>query len=155
MRGAGLALVALHLWLLGSHVVDGRLTDPSVAARWVFGTALFGSLVVLRRLAVPALWGRHAAVIWTLVALLHWQAALSRTDAAAQPATPPVAVVAVSFTLGSALVGLGLLWWVIVRSRPDRLRPLDWRFVPSAAVAGPYRGYASPCSPRPPPARPF
>lgn len=71
---AGAVLLGFHVWLLWDHATSGRLFEPVVALRWTLGLGLFTAMVSLRAVGLPALSGRHAAVIWVLVSLLHWHA---------------------------------------------------------------------------------
>lgn len=151
-RAAALALIAFHVWLLWAHILTGRLLDPAVATRWVVGAGLFAGLVGLKRLGVPVLFGRNAAVIWTLVAVLHCHAAITTPAAGAHPSGPSAAVLVVPVTLGSAAFGLGLLLWLAVRQRPVvRPRPSAWFVGPMATAGVATALHVLTLAPRPPP----
>ncbi|HSD28508.1 MAG TPA: hypothetical protein VLL75_14495 [Vicinamibacteria bacterium] len=64
-------LVVLHASILWDRVVQGRLSDPGVALRWLMAAALTVALLALRRRGVSLFWGRRALVFWLLVLLLH------------------------------------------------------------------------------------
>jgi len=67
---SGLALVALHAWLLWQRVAAGNWS-PAVAARWTVAALLCAGIVALRRAGVPLFWGKKALVLWLLVLVLH------------------------------------------------------------------------------------
>lgn len=64
-------LLAFHAWLFLGRAAAGQLVEPAHALRWSAAGLLLLALLVLRRLRVPLLWGRKAAVFWLLVALAH------------------------------------------------------------------------------------
>jgi hypothetical protein len=64
-------LVVLHALILWDRAVQGRLSDPGVALRWLGAAALTIALLALRRRGVSLFWGRRALVFWLLVLLLH------------------------------------------------------------------------------------
>ncbi len=132
-------LVGFHGWLLWEHAATGRLLEPAVALRWALGAGLFGAIVALRAVGLPALFGRRAAVLWVLVSVLHWHAMSARVPSPSDVGLGLPAEVVVSATatalgaaLGLVLVGallaLGRGWvaptrrWV-VRTAPIRITP--------------------------------
>jgi hypothetical protein len=68
---AAALLVVLHASILWDRVVQGRLSDPGVALRWLGAAALTIALLALRQRGVSLFWGRRALVFWLLVLLLH------------------------------------------------------------------------------------
>ena len=99
-------LVLFHAWLFAAQLLDGRLTDAGLLARWAAAGLLIGALWHLRRRGISLVRGRRATAIWLLAALLHGPAALDRLDSAQLPI--PDAIVAL-VELGSILVATGLL----------------------------------------------
>lgn len=145
-------LTAFHVWLLAAHAASGRLFEPAVAVRWLAGLLLVAGFLGLRRLGIPLVRGRKAAVLWTLVVLLHWHAAISKPAADEPPGFPTAAVIVAPVTIASAALAVGLLVWLVAR-RPAAAdqRPSRWSTVTTAAagVATPARVPA--LAPRPPP----
>lgn len=137
---ASVLLIGFHAWLLWAHAASGRLFEPDVAVRWALGVGLFGAILSLRAIGVPALFGRRAAVLWVLVSVLHWHAMSARVPSPTDvglglPAEVVVATTAAS--LGAVGLGLALLGvllalrgaslpqarrWVL-RSTPIRVTP--------------------------------
>ena len=151
-RAATAALIAFHAWLFWTHISTGRLLDPAVATRWVVGAGLFAALVGFKRLGVPVLFGRKAAVVWTLVAVLHCHAAITESSVTDQPVVPTVAVLVAPFTLGSAALGLGLLVLTALRRRSiARPQPSAWFVVPMATAGVATAFHVLTLAPRPPP----
>jgi hypothetical protein len=115
-------LVVLHASLLWDRVVQGRLSDPVVALRWLAAVVLMGALLALRRRGVSLLWGRRALVFWLLVLLLHAGAAVP------QDPGPRLAPEQLLFVLPAA-VGPACLLLLLVAT------PLAGRAVPDPAVS--------------------
>lgn len=122
---AGIAvLVVLHAALLWDRVVQGRLSDPDVALRWLGGAALTLALLGLRRLGVPLLWGRQALVFWLLVLLLHVGVAVPEDPGL--PATPMRLLFVLPASVAPVSLLLLLLVALIVRpalANPGMARP--------------------------------
>ena len=146
-------LIAFHAWLFATHALSGRLLEPAVVVRWLAGALLFSGFLGLRRLGIPLVRGRKAAVLWTLVVLLHWHAAISKPVAGDEHSGfPTVAVIVVPVTIGSAALALGLLPWVVARRQPTvRRRPSRWSVVSMAAAGVATAGHVLTLAPRPPP----
>jgi hypothetical protein len=132
-------LVGFHVWLLWDHAVSGRLFEPAVALRWSLGVGLFGALVALRAVGLPALFGRRAAVLWVLVSVLHWHAMSARVPSPTDVGLglPAEVVVSAAATVLGAALGLVLVgallalrrgWMAptrrwLVRTTPIRITP--------------------------------
>lgn len=146
-------LIGFHVWLFATHALNGRLLEPAVALRWLAGLLLFAGFLGLKRLGIPLVRGRKAAVLWTLVVLLHWHAAISKPAAADEHSGfPTVAVIVAPVTIGSAALALGLLLWVVARRQPAaRLRPSRWSVVSMATAGVATAGHVLTLAPRPPP----
>lgn len=145
-------LSGFHVWLFGARLLEGRLLDPLVALRWLVGFVLLAGLLGLRRLGLPALRGRRAAGLWTLVFLLHCHAVAVPGSGAAAPVSLPAVIEAVVLSVGSALgLGLGL---AMARAATVR-RPgsdLAWHLTPCPAAGSVSAGHLLTVAPRPPPA---
>ena len=111
-------LVLFHAWLFGAQLVDGRLTDAGLLARWAAAGLLIAALWGLRRRGVPLFHGRRATTIWLLAALLHGPAALDRLDS---PTLPVPDAIAALVELGSILIATGLVAGVLRRRFALRL----------------------------------
>ncbi len=64
-------LVLFHLWLFGSQLLDGRLTELGPVLRWLMAAGLVAALAGLHRSGGSLFRGRKAVSIWLLAALLH------------------------------------------------------------------------------------
>jgi hypothetical protein len=100
-------LAAFHARLLWDRLAAGELFDPEIALRWSGALFLLVALVALHRAGVSLVKGRRALVVWLLVALLHWSAGPTRSDAAAG-LPDPSAILLVLPSTAAALLGLGL-----------------------------------------------
>lgn len=147
------ALVGFHAWRFVVRAFEGQLLAPDVALRWGAGLVLFAALAALRRLGVPMFRGRKAAVLWTLVFLLHWHAAVSRPLApSGHPVIPEAAEAVAVFSAGAILlVGVVLVGAAVVR-RPDRRELVAGWMVFRPAAACPAAAHRLCLAPRPPPA---
>jgi hypothetical protein len=154
-RLAVLVLLGFHTWLFYTEFGDGRLADPAVAFRWVWGGLILAGFLAIRRVGIPQLFSRKAIVLWLFVILLHCQAVASRPGASFDAATLPerFSAVAAPFALGPAGVALGfLLLALLARRQSAQTRALQ-RFVPVASPVGTtFAGYVPPFASRPPPA---
>jgi hypothetical protein len=155
-RVAVLLLSGFHAWLFWSHVADGRLLDPAVAARWFAGVLLTVGFVVLRRFGLPLIRGRKAIVLWLLVALLHAHAVLAPagrlTDRGALDTT--VAAIVLEAVSATVLAGAGLLLLAAAlrsRSRARTVRASAWFALHAAHGARVADGWRLVLAPRPPP----
>lgn len=135
-------LVGFHVWLLWEHAASGRLFEPAVALRWSLGLGLFGAILALRAVGVPALFGRRAAVLWVLVSVLHWHAMSARVPSPSDAGLglPAEVVVAATATALGAALGLVLIGALVARRRewvaPTRrwlVRTTPMRITPSLA----------------------
>ena len=99
-------LVLFHAWLFGAQLVDGRLADASVLARWAAAGLLTAALWGLRLRGVSLFRGRRAIAIWLLAAVLHGPAALDQLNSPQLPVPDAIAALA---ELGSLLIATGLL----------------------------------------------
>lgn len=140
---ASLVLVGFHVWLLWEHAASGRLFEPAVALRWSLGLGLFGAIVALRAIGLPALFGRRAAVLWVLVSVLHWHAMSARVPSPTDVGLglPAEVVVSVTATVLGAALGLVLVGallalrraWVVPPTRRWLVRTTPIRISPSLA----------------------
>src|SRR5688572_27725663 len=79
-------LVLFHLWLFGSQLLDGRLTELGPILRWLMALGLMAALAGLRCRGASLVKGRTAVAIWLLAALLHGPAIAGDTPGHASPA---------------------------------------------------------------------
>ena len=147
------ALVGFHAWRFVVRALEGQLFAPDVVLRWGTGLVLFAAFVALRRVGVPVFRGRKAAVLWTLVFLLHWHAAVSKPLApSGHPIIPEVAEAVAVFSAGAVLLAGIALLGAAAASRPDRReRVVGWVAVRPVA-SSPASGHRLCLAPRPPPA---
>lgn len=148
-----IALTAFHAWRFVVRAFEGDLFAPDVVLRWGAGVVLFAAFVALRRVGVPIFRGRQAAVLWTLVFLLHWHAAVSRPLApSGHPIIPEVAEAVAVFSAGAVLLAGIALLGAAAASRPDRReRVVGWVAVRPVASC-PASVHRLCLAPRPPPA---
>lgn len=148
-----IALVGFHAWRFVVRAFEGQLFAPDVVLRWGAGLGLFAALVALRRVGVPVWHGRKAAVLWTLVFLLHWHAAVSRPLApGGHPIIPEVAEAVAVFSAGAVLLAGAALLNAAAASRPDRREHVvGWVAVRPVATS-PASWHRLCLAPRPPPA---
>lgn len=119
LRLLGVGLAAMHGQLLWRRVADGSLTELGVGARWLASAALIGGLIVVYRRHGRLFRSREAAVLWTLVALLH---AVSGVPGAAMIAEPtPWLLVPIVF-LAARAVAIALR----TLASPAASRALRW-----------------------------
>ena len=147
--GASAALLVLfHAWLFGAQLLDGRLADAGLVARWAAAGLLLAALVRLRRQGVSLVWGRRATAVWLLAALLHGPATLDRLTSLQLPVPDAVAALV---ELGSLLIATGLVAGALRRrfaapvSPGPRLAPAISEFAACLAAS------RAPFAPRPPP----
>ena len=151
LTAAGGLLVGFHAWLFLGQVWEGQAFEPVTAARWLLAGGLVLALATLRRTGQPLVFGRRAAAVWLLAALLHAPRAIDHV----QPLPPDIwtEVVTAASGLTAAAAGLGLalsavLAALFARRRPSRL-PLAARTPPTAAEGA--FGFALTLAARPPP----
>ncbi|MDH3402850.1 MAG: hypothetical protein OEP45_04470 [Acidobacteriota bacterium] len=141
LLGAGVAL--MHGQLLWRRLADGSLTEAGVAARWAASVLLIGGLVAGYRRHGWVFRGRRAAVLWTLVALLHAVSGVPGSAMVAEPApwlVVPLVILAAR-SLAAVLVPRGAL-------RPAgvwRRRPRPRRLAAPALLFGAPGSRAPPC----------
>jgi len=148
-----LILVAFHAWLLLVRALEGQLLDPGVALRWAGGGALLAALVALRRLGLPLLHGRKAAVLWTLVFLLHCHAVVAPPlTPSGRPIVPQAAEVVSPFTVSPLLLVVGALLLALAFGRRHHALRVCWRGPDVAgAIGAPAVAHLACLAPRPPP----
>ena len=148
-----LILVAFHAWRLLVRALEGQLLDPGVALRWAGGVALLAALVALRRLGLPVLHGRKAAVLWTLVFLLHCHAVVAPPlTPSGQPIVPQAAEVVSPFTVSPLLLVVGALLLALAFGRRHHALRVCWRGPDVAgAIGAPAVAHLACLAPRPPP----
>jgi hypothetical protein len=108
VAAAGGLLVLFHLWLFGSQLLDGRLTELGPILRWLMALGLVAALVALRRSGASMVKGRPAVAIWVLAALLHGPAIASDTKRYEAPALAEIVTTLAQIASASVAVGLGL-----------------------------------------------
>ena len=149
IAAGGVALLVLfHAWLFAGQVLDGRLADPAVLARWGAAALLLAALEALRRTGASLFRGRRAVGIWLLAALLHAPAAGERLSAYETPALPETA--ATVLQIGAIAAGLLLTLWLTPIAR-RRVHACCATLVPAVAI-GPSAAHVYwAFAPRPPP----
>ena len=100
-------LVLFHLWLFGSQMLDGRLTELGPVLRWLMAFGLVAALAGLRRSGASLVRGRTAVALWLLVALLHGPA-IADTTRHNSPALAEVVTTLAQIASASVALGLGL-----------------------------------------------
>lgn len=102
-------LVLFHLWLFGSQLLDGRLTELGPVLRWLMAFGLVAALAGLRRSGASVVKSRTAVALWLLVALLHGPAIADDTARHESPALAEVVTTLAQIASASvASVALGL-----------------------------------------------
>jgi hypothetical protein len=143
-------LVLFHLWLFAGQLWDGRALEPATAMRWLVAGGLVAALAGLRGVGQPVVFGRRAAAIWLLAALLHGPKALERV----QDLQPDVWTEVVAVGLGAAGLGLAVLSVLAAGLSHRRRRPgVAFLIVDRPLAFGTHPGYALACAARPPPIR--
>ena len=107
VAAAGGLLVLFHLWLFGSQLLDGRLTELVPILRWLMALGLVGALAGLRRRGASLVKGRTAVAIWVLAALLHAPAVAGDTPGHDSPALAEVVTTLAQIAAASVALGLG------------------------------------------------
>ena len=102
-------LVLFHLWLFGSQLLDGRLTELGPVLRWLMAAGLVAALAGLHRTGASLFRDRKAISIWLLAALLHGPVIAGGTLAPESPALAEVVTALVQIASASVAVGLGFL----------------------------------------------
>lgn len=152
---AGALLVTFHGWLLASQFLDGQLSHPGMALRWIAAAVLVAALLGVRR-QEARFFSRKSVAVWALAALLHVPAVADRYGDAWHKAALPETVPAAVLQIMSASAALALVIWLrgaprvsrIGRRKPHAYSPLRTR------SAGMLLGdFSPPFSPRPPPLR--
>jgi hypothetical protein len=149
-----LVVLAFHAWRLVARALDGQLFEPGVALRWAVGVALLAALVGLRRLGIPILHGRKAAVLWTLVFLLHCHAAVAPPlTPSGRPMVPQTAEVIATYSATPLLLVAGaLLLALAFRRAIQSLRLVAHRAIGVGPIGTPALAHLTCLAPRPPPA---
>jgi len=101
-------LVLFHLWLFGSQLLDGRLTELGPVLRWLMASGLVVALTGLHRSGASLFRGRKAISIWLLAVLLHGPAMAGDTLTQESPALAEVVTTLVQIAAASVALGLGL-----------------------------------------------
>jgi hypothetical protein len=122
-------LVLFHLWLFGSQLLDGRLTELGPVLRWLMAAGLVAALAGLHRRGDSLFKGRKAISIWLLAALLHGPAMAGAGSAYESPALAEVVTALVQIAAASMALGLGLTLLAGLRRRLLFLRVLIARAV--------------------------
>jgi len=108
---AASALGLFHAGVLWRRLSEGALLRPAVGLRWVLALLLVAGLLRLRRHRKSGLGGRKALVLWSLVFLLHWNAAGERLGGTGGSGWLPVelpSLLPLTLTLVTALLAAGL-----------------------------------------------
>jgi len=100
-------LVLFHLWLFGSQLLEGRLTELGPVLRWLMALGLVAALAGLRRSGASLVKGRTAVAIWLLAALLHGPS-IADTPGYDSPALAEVVTTLAQIASASVALGLGL-----------------------------------------------
>lgn len=87
-RAAVAVLVVFHAWLLGLHLLEGRVFEPGTAIRWGLAVLILLGFRALGRRSLPLFAGRRAVVLWLLVVIIHCSAALDGSAAPLQVGVP-------------------------------------------------------------------
>lgn len=147
-------VLAFHAWRLVARALDGQLFEPGVALRWAAGVALLAALVALRRLGFPLVHGRKAAVLWTLVFLLHCHAAVAPPlTPSGRPMVPQTAEVIAPYSAAPLLLlASALLLALAFRRASDTLRLIARRATGVGPIGSPALARLACLAPRPPPA---
>lgn len=101
-------LVLFHLWLFGSQLLDGRLSELGPALRWLMAAGLIAALTGLHRSGASLFRGRKAISIWLLAALLHGPAVAGGGMSHESPALAEVITVLAQVAAASLALGLGI-----------------------------------------------
>lgn len=107
VAATGGLLVLFHLWLFGSQLLAGRLTEPGPALRWIAAAGLVVALVALRRSGTSIFRGRQAVAIWLLAGLLHGPA-VAGSSTYESPALAEVVTSLVQIAAAAIVIGFGL-----------------------------------------------
>jgi hypothetical protein len=142
-------LVLFHFWLFAGQLWDGRALEPATALRWLVAGGLVAALAGLRRAGEPIVFGRRAAAIWLLAALLHAPKALDRV----QDLQPDVWTEVAAAGLGAAALGLAVLAVLAAGLALRRRRPAFAILAVRPLSHGTSPGVALACAARPPPIR--
>lgn len=147
-------LLAFHAWRLLIRALEGQLFEPGVALRWAAGVGLLAALAALRRLGLPILHGRKAAVLWTLVVLLHCHAAVEPPlSPSGRPIVPQTAEVIATFSAAPLLlVASALLLALASRRASPALRLVAHDATGVGSIGAPALAHLTCLAPRPPPA---
>lgn len=152
-RVAFALLVALHVWLLWTHLLAGKAFEPGTALRWLVAVGVLVGFRALSRLGLPLLSGRRAVVLWLLVILIHCHAVWTGDVITADLGVPET-LHALSQLTGSVSV-LGTLIVALVAAQAAHVAAVvDLRRArpAPALVAGlPSDGFTFRFAPRPPP----
>jgi len=148
-RTAALLLLGFHAWLLWQRLSGGSLLEPAIALRWAAALPMVAGLLLLRRYGASLFRGRRAAVLWLLVAVLHWSGAAPGTVDELSRAPHWLFVPAAAAPLALAL---GLLAAALGAARRRRaVDPLGPRPSPPS-LTGFAAGFPLALHARPPPA---
>ena len=103
------ALLVFHVWLLGTHLADGRAFEPAAALRWVLAVLVLAGFRALSRRGLPVLFGRRAVGLWLLVVIIHCSAAWDGGVVAALDRAIPESVTALAqFSAATLAFGMAL-----------------------------------------------
>jgi hypothetical protein len=145
-------LAGFHAWLFAGQLWDGRAFDPATAGRWLIAAGLLGILIRARRRR-PAAFGRQAAAIWVLAALLHAPRALDQSHGLLPVVWTEVATTAAG--LAAPAAGLGLMVLAALSARRPSRRPAAGRPLLDGVLTGTVQvaaaGLVPTFAPRPPP----
>jgi hypothetical protein len=145
------ALVVFHVWLLGTHLVDGRVFEPATAVRWALAVLVLAGFRALGRRGLPLVFGRRAVGLWLLVVIIHCSAAWDGGAAAALDRAIPESVTALAQVSVTALVLGAALAMAVATARRPGIGGRPARSAPAIVAGLPFAGFAFQFSPRPPP----
>lgn len=153
LAAAGIALAALHAWVLALQVTAGELNNPWLIFRWLAAGTFVAALVAVRRNG-ESVWSRKGIGIWVLAALLHGPVAGDLTANLESLALPEVVATSLLQLVSSTVLAISLWLLAGVLAGRRSLASVRRAVVPAFSTAGRLAaGIAPQFSPRPPPLR--
>lgn len=144
-------LLGFHVWLLGAHLLDGRVFEPATAVRWVISLVVVAGFRALSRRGLPLLVDRRAVGLWLVVVIIHCSAGWDGRAAASLERAIPESVTALAQLSVTALVLGATLAAALVLWRCRRTQGGLASAAPALFGGLPASGFVFRISPRPPP----
>ena len=144
-------LVLFHLWLFGSQLLEGRLTELGPVLRWLMAVGLVVALAGLHRSGASLFRGRKAISIWLLAALLHGPAMAGSGVTHDSPALAEVVTTLTQIAAAAVALGLGFALLAWLRRHLSAPRLVTARAVGRRRVRPFQPGRSLRCASRPPP----